>query len=317
MLGTVLITGGSGFLGCHLARLLVTHGVAPLLASRRAGVAPLPPDLRGAVRLAAVDLCQANEVEELFRREQPSTIFHLVGARGRHAAAAARCAEVNVAVTGRILDAALRYGVSHVIMTGTAEEYGPQPAPQRETLQPQPTTLYGITKACGTALALTLAEQGCPVTVLRPFTAYGPGQPADMFLASALEAAVGGRPFQMTEGRQRRDLVFVTDVAEAMLAAAFRPATIGRVINIGSGVSYPLCEIARRIWALADAASPLEIGARLAPAHELYDTCADLTLARELLDWKPRVDLDTGLRVTVDYFRSQHAARLQAAPPLP
>lgn len=309
MLGKVLITGGSGFLGCHLARLLVAQGVVPLLASRRADVASLPPDLRGAVRLATVDLCQADEVEALLQRERPSTIFHLAGARGRHAAAAARCAEVNVAVTARILDAALRYGVSHVIMTGTAEEYGPQPAPQRETLQPQPTTLYGITKACGTALALTLAEQGCPVTVLRPFTVYGPGQPSEMFLASAVEAAIAGRPFQMTEGRQRRDLVFATDVAEALLAAALRPATIGRVINIGSGVSYPLCEIARRIWALAEASSPLEIGARLAPAHELYDTCADLTLAQELLDWQPRIDLDTGLRSTVEHCRNQHAAR--------
>jgi nucleoside-diphosphate-sugar epimerase len=301
MPGHVVITGGTGFLGGHLARLLLGRGVQPLLVSRSARAEQLPPDLRGSVRLEAVDLCGDGAVDDLLSRERPTTLFHLAGARGREAGAGARCAEVNVAVTARLLEAAMRHAVSRVVMTGSAEEYGPQPAPQRETLAPQPTTLYGITKACGTALALALAEQGCPVTVVRPFTVYGPGQPAEMFLASAVAAAVEGRPFRMTEGRQRRDLVFVTDVAEALLAAALRRSAVGRVINAGSGVSSPLCEVARQIWRLAEAASPLETGARPAPAHELYDTCADLTLARELLQWSPRTDLETGLRATLDY----------------
>lgn len=301
-LANVVITGGTGFLGGHLARALIRRGVQPLLVSRTAATGHLPPDLRGCVRLAAVDVCSERSLDDLLQREQPTVLFHLAGARGRHADAAVRCAEVNVSATARLLEAATRHGVSRIVISGSAEEYGPQPAPQRESLPPRPASIYGITKAAGTSLALALAEQGCPVTVLRPFTVYGPGQPAEMFLAAAMEAAVNSRPFEMTEGRQRRDLVYVTDVVEAILAAALSPAAIGRVINVGTGQAHSLCEVARLIWRITGAKAPLQIGARPAAAHELYDTCADLTLARELLGWSPRVNLETGLRMTLDHL---------------
>jgi len=306
-LGTVLITGGGGFLGGHLTRALLGRGDRPLLVSRSADPARLPLDLRDEVRLEAVDLCDAAQVERLFTRERPTTVFHLAGARGRDAAAAIRCAEVNVTATLRVLEAAMRHGAARVVMTGSAEEYGAQAGMLAESLPTRPASVYGITKAAGTALALALAEQGCPVTVLRPFTVYGPGQPSEMFLAAALKAAVSGRAFQMTEGRQRRDLVYVTDVAEALLAAAAAPVT-GRVINIGTGQGHPLCDVARLVWRLAESAAPLQIGARPAAAHELFDTCADITLARELLGWTPRVELESGLRRTVEFLQGRGTA---------
>lgn len=307
-LGNVLITGGGGFLGSHLARALLQRGERPLLVSRRADPASLPPDLRGKVRLEAVDLCNAGQVERLFARERPTTVFHLAGTRGRDAAAAVRCAEVNVTATLRVLEAAWRHGAARIVMTGSAEEYGAQAGTLSESLPTRPASVYGITKAAGTALALALAEQGCPVTVLRLFTVYGPGQPSEMFLAAALEAAVSGRAFQMTEGRQRRDFVYVTDVAEVLLAAALAPVA-GRVINVGTGQAHALCDVARLLWRYAGAEAQLQIGARPAPPHELFDTCADITLARELLGWAPRVELEPGLRRTVELLRGVEGRR--------
>lgn len=300
-----MITGGGGFLGSHLARALLRLGERPLLVSRNPEPARLLADLRDAVRWGAVDLQDEGQVERLFREERPTTVFHLAGARGRDAGAAVRCATVNITATLRVLEAAMQHGVTRIVMTGSAEEYGAQSGILGETLPTRPASVYGITKAAGTALALALAEQGCPVTVVRPFTVYGPGQPGEMFLAAALQAAREGRAFQMTEGRQRRDLVYVTDVAEALLAAARAPAAVGRVINVGSGEGRPLCEVARWVWRLSGTEAPLEIGARPAAAHELYDTCADITLARELLGWRPQVDLVTGLRLTLDFPWSQ------------
>lgn len=298
----MLITGGGGFLGSHLTRALLQRGERPLLVSRRADLGLLPTDLRDGVRGEAADLCDAGQVESLFQRERPTTVFHLAGARGRDAAAAVRCAEVNITATLRVLEAAGRHGATRIVMTGSAEEYGAQSGVLSESLPTRPASVYGITKAAGTALALALAEQGCPVTVLRPFTVYGPGQPDEMFLAAALKAAVEGRAFQMTEGRQRRDLVYVTDVVEALLAAAETDAAVGRVVNIGSGEGRPLCEVARLVWRLSGALGPLEIGARPAAAHELFDTCADITLARELLGWRPKVGLEEGLRRTLEHL---------------
>jgi dTDP-L-rhamnose 4-epimerase len=110
---------------------------------------------------------------------------------------------------------------------------------------------------------------------------------------------VDGEPFRMTHGRQRRDLIYVDDVVRAYLAAAEAPEANGHVVNLGSGEPHRLCDIAQWIWELAESTAPLEIGARPAPASELHDTWADITLARRLLQWQPEVDLRSGLRATL------------------
>jgi UDP-glucuronate decarboxylase len=79
------------------------------------------------------------------------------------------------------------------------------------------------------------------------------------------------------------------------------------VINVGSGDARPLCEVARLVWRLSGSAAALEIGARPAAAHELFDTCADITRARELLGWAPRVELEDGLRRTIRWSRERQA----------
>ena len=295
-LENVLITGGTGFIGLHLARALTARGAAPLLAARSASPATIPADLTGRVRWASLDLLDPEAVERTLERERPSTVIHLAGTRCRGGAdAIAHGAAVNVSATTQLIAAATRAGVGRIITTGSAEEYGNQPGPLHEALPLLPETPYGISRAASTRLAQTMAAAGCPVTVLRPFTVYGPGQPLEMFVADAIRCAVTGQPFQMTHGRQRRDLVHVDDVARAYLAAIEAPASVGHVINIGSGEPHRLCDVAQWIWELAGSSAPLQIGARPAPAAELHDTWADINLARRLLHWQPEVELRAGL----------------------
>ena len=301
-LENVLITGGTGFIGLHLARALAARGAEPLLTARSASPATIPADLIGRVRWESLDLLDAAAVERTLERERPTTVIHLAGTRGRGGAdAIAHCAEVNVSATARLIAVATRAGVGRIVTTGSAEEYGNQPGPLHEELLLQPETPYGISRAASTRLAKTMAAAGCPVTVLRPFTVYGPGQPLEMFVADAIRCAVQGLPFQMTHGRQRRDLVHVEDVARAYLAAVEAPEAVGHVINIGSGEPHQLCDVARWIWELAGSSAPLEIGARPAPAAELHDTWADINLARRLLHWQPEVELRAGLRAVIHH----------------
>ncbi|MCC2667979.1 MAG: epimerase [Armatimonadetes bacterium] len=296
----VLITGGTGFIGLHLARAVVALGACPLLAARRATACPLPADLAGRVRCESLDLLDAEAVRRVLDCERPTTVFHLAGTRARGGAeAVVRCTELNVSATVRLIAAATEAGVGRIVSTGSAEEYGNQPGPLHEELSLRPATPYGISRAAATGLAQTLAAAGCPVTVLRPFTVYGPGQPAEMFVADAIRCAVNGEPFRMTLGRQQRDLVYVGDVVRAYLTAAVAPEAVGQVINIGSGEPTRLCDLAEAIWELTETTAPLEIGARPAPSCELYDTWADITLARRLLNWRPEVDLRAGLRATI------------------
>jgi nucleoside-diphosphate-sugar epimerase len=132
-----------------------------------------------------------------------------------------------------------------------------------------------------------------------------------MFIAQAVEAVVRNLPFRMSHGEQRRDLLYVDDLVCGLIAAATVPGIEGRIINLGSGQPVRLRDVAKRIWQLVDSSAPLLIGARSATMEQLHDTWADISLARELLDWEPQIDLDNGLRETIHWARMQFAHKEQ------
>ncbi len=301
----ILVTGGTGFIGAHLLRALCASGSRPsALTRKREQVASLAADVREQVRWQELDVRDGEAVQHFIQAERPDVIFHLAGTRGRGSIeeSARLCAELNVRATANMLEAAKSAGVRRVILTGSADEYGKQAGPLKESMDLQPTSVYGNSKAGATRLAQKMfEEEAVPVVILRPFTIYGPQQPREMFVAEAIECAVNGMPFRMSEGTQKRDLIFVDDVVLALLAAASAPQVEGKVINIASGKAESLRDVAQLIWEISESRAPLLIGARTATKQETHDTWADITQARQALDWEPRVTLEEGLRATIDW----------------
>ena len=124
--------------------------------------------------------------------------------------------------------------------------------------------------------------------VLRVFTAYGYGQPDKMFFSQLLRHALLRDNFRMSDGLQRRDLVYVSDVVDAVIAAIDSTRAVGRTINIGSGRAIALRDLAERVWKVCGApADMLEIGTLTKSSDDSFDTEADISLAGELLDWRP------------------------------
>jgi dTDP-glucose 4,6-dehydratase len=300
----VAITGAGGFLGRHLARTLIAQGVNPLLLVH----SPTEHEVAAHVRQATLDLTERRAVDEVLEREKPQTIFHLAGTRGLGVGALtwSHCVELNVASTVHLLESAQRHGVERIVIIGTADEYGNQPGPLSEKLPLAPASPYAVSKAVATELARAMyTRDRCPVVILRPFTVYGPGQPANMFVSEAVDCAVRGLPFRMTEGRQRRDLIYVDDAIGAFIAAAEAPGVEGQIINIGSGEAHALRDIAQLIWRLSGTDAPLMMGARSAGATELHDTWADITRAEEMMGWRPQVPLEEGLKRMIAWARTQ------------
>jgi Nucleoside-diphosphate-sugar epimerases len=301
----ILVTGGTGFIGVHLLRALCASGSRPAaLTRKRERVAKLAADVREQVRWQELDVRDGEAVQNFIQAERPDVIFHLAGTRGKgNGEESARlCAELNVRASANVLEAAKSAGVRRVILIGSADEYGRQAGPLKESLDLQPASVYGNSKAEATRLALEMfEEEAVPVVILRPFTVYGPQQPREMFVAEAIECAVNGMPFKMSEGTQKRDLIFVDDVVRALLAAASAHQVEGKVINIGSGRAESLGDVAHLIWKISESRAPLLIGARQASEQETHDTWADITQARQLLDWEPRVSLEEGLRAAIDW----------------
>jgi nucleoside-diphosphate-sugar epimerase len=153
------------------------------------------------------------------------------------------------------------------------------------------------------ALARDLALE---VFLLRPFYAYGPGDPANRLVPAVIRMASGGGPIRTTDGRQVRDFVHVEDVARAFLLAARArwPGGTGdhrmRVVNVGTGRPTPLWKVIERIAVLCRRdPGEIQLGAIPHRANEMWRLVADTALAEEVLGWRPRIGLEEGLAATV------------------
>jgi len=137
--------------------------------------------------------------------------------------------------------------------------------------------------------------------ILRPFTIYGIGQPARMFVSQAVESAIKKTPFEMSKGAQKRDLLFVTDFVNAIIKLLTADHTEGEIYNLGSGEAIALKNLAAKIWKIAGADERLlKIGARLTNPNELHDTQADISKIGRAIDWQPKVSLDEGLKLVIE-----------------
>jgi nucleoside-diphosphate-sugar epimerase len=172
---------------------------------------------------------------------------------------------------------------------------------------------YGVTKLAAEQLALAYArrtDSPLSVVALRYFTVYGPRQRPDMALGRLLFAAFSGVPLTLYgDGKQRRDFTFISDVVAATITAASIDAR-EEVINIGGGTSVSLIEavdIASRV-----AGCPIPLTATGPQPGDVPVTRADLTLAGELLNYTPQVDLPDGLARKAEWLRSLDPSLLTA-----
>ncbi len=296
----ILLTGGTGFLGSYVAKRLFSHGIMPTILTRNPHTDIFVNQARNP-RLCELDLFDISALKNHLENFRPSIIIHLAGYTYKPDIHSDVLEKFNFEATARLLELADSIKVKKFILIGTADEYGFQVCPQVETMPAMPVSDYAVSKNKAVKHALNLFQANkFPVVILRPFTIYGTGQPAKMFVSQAVEAAVKRIPFEMSEGRQKRDLLFVTDFVNAIIKTLTTDGIEGETFNVGSSDSIALAKLARKIWAIAGADERLlKIGARQTAPSELHDTQADITKIGARLGWKPEVSLEEGLKLIV------------------
>lgn len=300
-----LVTGGAGFIGSHVAEACLAAGHEVLivddLSSGHRRNLPERADFR------ELDI-RKQEFSELIADYAPRAIFHLAAQMDvrKSVADPVLDASINVLGTVRLLQAAARAGTHKVIFSSTGGAiYGEQEHfPARESHPCRPVSPYGASKLCAENYLGLFGLSGGPAWVaLRYANVYGPRQDphgeAGVVAIFARKMLSGGTPVINGDGKQTRDFVFVSDVARANLLAL--EADVQGPINIGTGIENDINTLAEILRKYANFEDDLPHGPAM--PGEQSRSSIDPSLAGRLLGWKPQIELDKGLRETVEYFR--------------
>jgi len=297
-----LITGAAGFLGSALANQLAREGhqVRGLDDLSTGDPQALAPD----VHFTRGDV---NDRPKLWTLLQEVDCVYHMAARISVPESILYPREYNTSNVGgtvSLMEAMRDVGIRRVVLASSGAIYGDQDLqPLTEGQTPRPHSPYAVSKLAAEYYIRTIGSLwGIETVCLRIFNAYGPGQrlPASnppvipYFLRQATR---GGTLVIHGDGKQTRDYVYVDDVVSAMVAASTAPNVNGLVINVGSGVETSLRAISKLV---------LEVtGSEAAVVHNTQTSggvsrlCADLTLAKQKLNYKPAISLETGLRLTL------------------
>jgi UDP-glucuronate 4-epimerase len=310
------ITGGVGFIGYHTSRALLARGDHVVVLDDFSD-APYPREEkeRNARDLEAehagrVRVLRGSVVDEAAVAacvDGAEHVLHLAGLAGVRPSIddpAAYC-RVNVEGTATVLRRAVLAGAQRFLFASSSSVYGnstPLPASE-DAPSVEPESPYGASKRSAelVAAAMLRAARPLPCVALRFFTVYGPRQRPEMAIAHFMRSILEGRPITVFgDGSMRRDFTHVDDIVRGILAAAEHAPPGFRAYNLGSGAPVTLTELVR---ALADAAGrEPEVVHAPVPAGDVEATFADVTRAREELQWTPRVRLPEGLRTVRDWL---------------
>lgn len=308
----VLVTGGGGFIGSHLTERLVELG-----ASTRAlvhynalgswGWLDHSP-LKDQVEVVSGDICDRDSVHSALHGVD--VVFHLAAliAIPYSYRAPESYVRTNIIGTLNVLQAARELGTERVVHTSTSEVYGTAryvPIDEGHPLQGQSPYSASKLSADKMAEAFHLSFQ-VPVVTVRPFNTFGPRQSARAIIPTVISQCLVGQRVRLGSTTPTRDLNYVANTVEGFVKAAESPRALGQTVNLGSGREISVGDLARKIAELIGQDIQIECDQqRLRPdASEVERLLADNRLARELLDWEPQVDLETGLQHTIEWMRA-------------
>jgi nucleoside-diphosphate-sugar epimerase len=303
----VLVTGGAGFIGSHIAEALVHAGhrvrvLDNLYSGKRENLRPVRGDLefvRGDCADPAAARRAMRGMEVVFHEAaMPSVVRSVQDPVASHRA--------NATATLCVLAAARDAGVRRVVYAGSSSVYGNSPRlPKREDMETRPLSPYAVGKLTGEHYLRIFAElYGLETLTLRYFNVFGPRQdPSSPYsgVISLFTAALlaGQRPVIYGDGKQSRDFTYVANVVDANLRALTVPRVSGDVINVATGQRVTL----NRLVDVLNRQTGRRLRARYLPSRpgDVKHSLADITRARRTLGYRPLVDFETGLRRTLEW----------------
>ncbi len=301
----ILITGGAGFIGSHLAEHFQSRATVRVLDDLRTGhrrnLAGLDVEfIHGSILDHDILSTAMQDVDYVFHLAAMVSVVESVRQPQT-------CVQLNAIGTLNVLEAAAAAGVRKLCFSSSAAVYGDNPAvPKHEEMSPEPRSPYAVTKLDGEFYCRQFTENGRLETVaLRFFNVFGPRQdPAGPYGAAVpifFQRALAGEPLTIHgDGGQTRDFIYVKDIVAALDFSACTPGLTG-VFNAGYGGQITVLELAQRILALAGSGSPIRF--EPARAGDVRHSRASVNRLHDA-GFRPTASLDVGLQGMLAALRS-------------
>ena len=298
----ILIVGGTGFIGYHLASRSLKKGWQVTSISSKA-----PRKIRylSKVKYILCDITKKKSLKKSIRKN-----FNYVVNLGGYVdhSNKKKTFESHYIGCKNLAEIFLKKKPIAFIQMGTSVEYGKVKSPQKENAKCSPKSIksiYGKAKLLSSIYLINLfKKKKFPSTILRLYLTYGPRQDMNRFIPIIIEGCVKNKKFDCSEGNQFRDFVHVDDVVDAILKSLINKNARGQIINVGSGKPRKIRNIIQHIKKISKGGYP-QFGKIKLRKDEILKLYPNIKKAKNKINWKPKIPLDKGLKSTIKFYNER------------
>jgi nucleoside-diphosphate-sugar epimerase len=315
----VHVTGGAGFIGSHLVKVLVEHGHdVTVFDNVSRGTASNLDVVEDRIRFVRGDIRNRDELDDAI--DDPDIVYHLAAINGtkNFYERTYEVLDTNLIGVRNVVEIAADRGVDRLVFASSSEVYGypdELPTPEDHTLQimdpENPRFSYAGSKIVGEQYVINGGERaGYDYTVCRPHNVYGGAMGYDHVIPEFVERLVTDEPFTIYgDGEQTRSFCYITDAVEAFRKAGFEPGGANGVFNVGTQEEVSINELAELLFDITGVTPPIEYVDSIELEGSTRRRQPDVENAREKLGYESEVPLDAGLERTFEWYCEDFTGR--------
>lgn len=309
----ILISGGLGFVGVNLVSSLLSNGIKPVVLDYfpegfKIDERFLPFNL-DELDFVNVNINNRKKLVEKIKTINPDYLVHLAAMTNltKDFDHAHQSVNVNIIGTLNLLEAIHNSSIKSFVFLSSSDVYGEVDPPFNENQRILPASPYSVSKAAAEMYGLMFNRvHNIPITILRSFNVFGKYQKANRVIPFIITNLLKNEKVKLTLGEQKREFNYVDNLIDAIFLSLTTQDSIGKILNVGNGESITIKEIALKIGKKLSKENLLNFGAIPYRKNEIWDMFCDNKLAKDVLNWKPRISIDKGLNQTINWFKEHY-----------